>query len=161
MKQLLYVAVLSVVASIAGAQSPRASAWPRGEMQSVSYVRAVDGDTIIVKLPDAKRQTRVRLFAVDCPELRTGTRAAFMSAAFTAETLEQAQSVFIELDTEAGAEDTYDRTLAWVWFFTADCTDGPRLLNLELYEAGRATIDTRGKCSHRYDAELGVAAQPP
>lgn len=130
------------------ALSAQAAPWER-----CSYVRTVDGDTVRVELPSG--EVAVRLFGVDCPELRGGTAAAFEAAAFTARELEAADDVRLELD-QACLHDDHGRTLAWVWYHRGGHW---LLLNEELIAAGHAEVYERCQ-SKRYMPRIKAACVP-
>jgi len=111
--------------------------------QPVKLVRVSDGDTIVVR--DSRgHELKVRLAGIDTPEL--GTAAAFRSALYTAELLENAQRIELELEPTAhrtAAQDRYDRLLGWVWVTRPDGREV--LLQEELLRAGLAELYTGRK----------------
>jgi endonuclease YncB( thermonuclease family) len=106
--------------------------------QPVKLVRVSDGDTIVVR--DSRgHELKVRLAVIDTPEL--GTAAAFRSALYTAELLENARRIELELEPtahRAAAQDRYDRLLGWVWVTRSDGHEV--LLQEELLRAGLAEV---------------------
>jgi micrococcal nuclease len=106
-------------------------------------VRVSDGDTVVVR--DVRGSVlRVRLAGIDTPEL--GTAAAFRAALYTAELLEGARRIELEIEPTAhrtAAHDRYDRLLGWVWVTRADGREV--LLQEELLRAGLAELYTERK----------------
>lgn len=124
---------------------------PQGEVVEVEYLRTIDGDTLEVKLDD--RAVSVRLFAVDAPELETGTADTFFIAAAVATLLEGAERVWLEFDP-AARHDRWGRSLAWVWY---EYADPPRfgMLNLEMLHDENFRVDYYPGCqSAFYDEYL-------
>lgn len=106
----LLVICLSAAAGCAGIMDGSGSSGP----MTASVVRAVDGDTLVVRLASGTR-ARVRVIGVDTPEdvapgrpVQCWSRRA---AAFTRAALE-GRSVTLVLGRER--EDRYGRTLAYV-----------------------------------------------
>ena len=115
------------------------------EVVPCEFVKAVDGDTVVVLIDKVER--RVRLLGVQCPEV-DGHAAGFAAAAHTARECEQAARLELEVDP-AERTDRYGRILAWVWCIkepvaTGVPAGGPkssrRLLNTALVRSGDATI---------------------
>jgi micrococcal nuclease len=105
----------------------------RGESsQSVFVVKAVDGDTIDVRIGD--RTDTVRLLGVDTPETHHPTKPVQCfgpeAAAFTKRRLEGRT---VELEDDVEPRDVYDRRLAYVH------VDGHRF-NDELLQKGYARL---------------------
>jgi len=111
-------------------------------------VRVVDGDTIMVKLPQSTE--RVRLIGIDTPEMdasKNNARAygslsrdhlaewAQKSKDFTTELLLH-ETVIVSYDPAAGKRDQYDRVLGYITL--DDGTD----FNLLLIEEGYARVYT-------------------
>ncbi len=101
----------------------------------VTLERVVDGDTIVVRMPDRRRE-RVRYIGIDTPELaRDGRPAqplAEEAAQRNAELLE-GRTVRLEFDVEQ--RDRHGRLLAYVWA-------GADMVNLRLVREGYATVLT-------------------
>jgi micrococcal nuclease len=97
----------------------------------VRVVEVIDGDTVVVALPDGTRDT-VRLLGIDTPETKHPTRPVGCfgpeSSAFTRSRL-LGRTVRLESDTQR--RDAYGRRLAYVWL------DGRRF-NDVLLRAGYA-----------------------
>jgi micrococcal nuclease len=110
---LLIVLLVACTSWLAGCGGILDDSGPSGPM-TASVVRAVDGDTLIVRLDSGERQ-RVRVIGVDTPEdvapgrpVQCWSRKA---AAFTKAALE-GRSVTLVLGREE--QDRYGRTLAYV-----------------------------------------------
>jgi endonuclease YncB( thermonuclease family) len=116
-----------------------AAAGPLGELRRAEYVRCVDGDTIVVLVD--RVETRVRLTGVQCPDLESGSAAAFSAAAYTAAQCEGAWALWLEIDP-AMPEDRYGRMLAWCWVDAGESAAAADLVNLNvaLVESGHANI---------------------
>jgi len=112
-------------------------------------VRVVDGDTIMVKLPDQSTE-RIRLLGIDTPEMDASKNGAreygTLSRDHLAEWAQNAKdfttefllhdTVIISYDPAAGKRDRYDRVLGYVTL--DDGTD----FNLLLIEEGYARVYT-------------------
>ena len=92
------------------------------ELTPVEFVRAVDGDTIIVNIDGEEK--RVRLIGVDTPESvasqayleKTGkenTEEGKVASEFTKELLSSYSTVYLQKDKDN--EDLYGRGLYYVW----------------------------------------------
>jgi micrococcal nuclease len=146
----LLAIALSVVASVApaGAAAPCAMPSRPPGLPSVSVVRVVDGDTVVVRAPGS-RQLKVRLIGIDTPEVHPGDKLrrdaersgrdagaiqAFgaRAAAFTRQHLGGRQ---VQIELDATAADRYGRTLAYVW-------RGDELYNLVIVRDGYAGLLT-------------------
>ena len=127
--------VVAALAATAVLAASGAGWWLGGAARTaapyVEVVEVVDGDTVVVALPDGTRDT-VRLLGVDTPETRHPTRPVGCfgpeASAFTRTRL-LGRTVRLESDTER--RDAYGRRLAYVWL------DGERF-NDELLRAGYA-----------------------
>jgi micrococcal nuclease len=124
------VATVLAIASVAGWWFGAAR---RTAIPTVRVVEALDGDTIVVALPDGGRDT-VRLLGVDTPETHHPTKPVECygpeAAAFTGHRL-VGEVVTLEGDVEA--RDLYGRRLAYV------VLDGERF-NDELLRRGYARL---------------------
>ncbi len=104
---LTVVAVVSAVGWWAGEQHRLAT--PR-----VRVLDAVDGDTLVVELPDGSTDT-VRILGVDTPETHHPTKGVQCfgpeAAAYTAARLTDR---IVELEGDVEPRDIYDRRLAYV-----------------------------------------------
>ena len=116
--------------------------------QPVSLVRVADGDTIVVRPPRGE-DIRVRLIGIDTPEL--GTAASFRSALFTAEMLESAAAIELEIDPHQ-PRDKYGRALGWVWVTDPGGTE--LMLQEELIRHSLAEIYRAAKGSKYFDRLL-------
>jgi micrococcal nuclease len=117
------------------------SDWDKYNEKTFTVVKAVDGDTIDIDIPDASyKTTRIRLLAIDTPETDKSPKGAMYygkeASEFTSKTA-LGQKVTILLDKLSKTRDKYDRLLAFVRF-----TDG-KILNEELVSHGFAYADTR------------------
>ena len=86
-------------------------------LTQVSYVRSKDGDTIIV-LDDSEKEITVRLIGIDTPESvnpdeNKNNEYGEIASKYTKELLGQFRTLYLQYDE--GREDTYGRTLAYVW----------------------------------------------
>ena len=119
-------------------------------------VRVIDGDTIVVKIPETtfnNRKTlknlkfKVRLIGIDTPESRVNRRAKLQAREtganvkkilvlgkkakeFTKSLLPKGKTIFLEFDVEP--QDRYGRLLSYVWL-----PDG-RMVNKEIICSGYA-----------------------
>ena len=116
--------------------------WRRYHGQTYTVVRVVDGDTLILNVPDgAEATTRVRLWGVDTPEKAgpNGSRPAEpfadQATAFTRD-LVDGQPVTITLEPHR-LRGKYGRLLVYV-----ELQDGSSL-NQRLIEAGLSQADNR------------------
>lgn len=116
--------------------------------QPVRLIRVADGDTIVVQ-PVRGDEIRVRLIGIDTPEL--GTAASFRSALYTAEIVEQARAIELEIDPRQ-SRDKYGRALGWVWVTNADGAE--ILLQEELIRHGLAGIYRQAEGSKYFDRLL-------
>jgi micrococcal nuclease len=149
MPRLLRATLLIVLASaLAGCAGVLDDSKPSGPVQA-TVVRAVDGDTLIVRLSSGERQ-RVRVIGVDTPEdvapgrpVQCWSRRA---AAFTEQALEGRR---VTLLPGRETRDRYGRTLAYV--SRPDGFD----LEVELLRGGYArtlTIAPNDDRAPRYEA---------
>lgn len=132
---VLVVATIAVIAVLvrapaqlpgAGADAPGAppEAVPAGARPAV-VTAVVDGDTLRVDV--AGRNERVRLLALDAPEVSADCGAAAATSALAALAPTGSQ-VWLESDVED--RDRYDRLLRYVW------RDDGALVNVELVTQG-------------------------
>lgn len=138
---LTFVAPAGAMASCA--MPPR----PPG-LQSVSVVRVVDGDTVVVRAPGS-RQLKIRLIGIDTPEVHPGDKLrrdaersgrdagaiqalGARAAAFTRQYLGGRQ---VQIELDATAADRYGRALAYVW-------RGDELYNVVIVRDGYAGLLT-------------------
>lgn len=111
--------------------------------------RVVDGDTVVVRLPD-RREEKVRLLGIDTPEVhpsgklvRDAARSGQDQAAIralgrraSAYTRRQLDGQVIDLERDLRERDRYGRLLAYVWR-----RDGT-LFNLAILRDGYAQVLT-------------------
>lgn len=119
--------------------------------ETATYVRDVDGDTIMVEV-EGERQ-RIRLIGIDCPESvapqetgKKNTKEGKEASSYTSSLLSQGQTLYLVADKDP--TDTYDRALRYVWLEQpTDARDtqevGTKMLNGILCAQGYAK-------SHRY-----------
>ncbi len=133
--------VLLVVAAWSRARAPTGSDNERYHNHVFTCIRAVDGDTIDLDVPDAGRvQTRIRLWGIDTPETGNGGTAAMHfgreAAAFT-HSLVDRKPVRVVLSPDK-SRDRYGRLLAYVYL-----GDTETMLNEELIAKGYGYADHR------------------
>ncbi len=106
-------------------------------------IRAVDGDTVIVKI--GEKQERIRLLGVDTPESVHPTKpvepGALDASAFTKQL--EGQTVLITYDKNK--TDYFGRILAYIWI-----GEPPGLIcwNLYLIQTGHGQLYTKYKFDH-------------
>ena len=89
-----------------------------------SFIRVVDGDTIIVADPDhSDSELRIRLIGIDAPESvnedeSKNTEEGREASQFMRDLLTDIDTVYLEYDNERF--DQYGRTLAYVWIDIGD-----------------------------------------
>ena len=123
--------------------APPLGGMPPLEEGVYEVVRVVDGDTLIVRKPDAaeallrsSRGVRLRLLGIDCPELeRPDHPAEPWSAEATEFTERFVAGRPVRLEFDRRRIDRYNRYLAYVFV-------GDRMLNEALVEAGLARVST-------------------
>ncbi len=86
-------------------------------LTAVTYVRAKDGDTIVVE-DDSGEEITVRLIGINTPESVSSDEdencyEGECASAFTKAYLERYTTLYLQYDEDT--EDTYGRTLAYVW----------------------------------------------
>ena len=116
--------------------------------------RVVDGDTIIVRLPDGRRE-RVRLLGIDTPESvdpRRPVECFGKEAAARTRKLLAGRHVLLEFDPTQGLRDRYGRLLAYVF------RDDGLFINETLIAEGFAHEYTY-KVPHRYRERFRKAQQ--
>lgn len=128
----IVLVVLLVFVVLRGGGDPGSTdRGPVSPTMTVNVVRAVDGDTAVVSLPDGS-EDRVRYIGVDTPEsVKPDTPVqcyAEQASAFNHRAVD-GQKVRLILGDEQ--RDVYDRLLAYVHI-------GQRFLNAELIEGGYA-----------------------
>lgn len=125
------------------------------ELEAVTLVRVVDGDTIIVKR--AGEEVRVRLLCVNCEESvhwdeEQNTERGKEASEFTKEHLEDYHTLYLQYDEEL--YDRYDRLLAYVWLTDDVDVDSRKdveqyMFNAILLEEGQAEVVVY-EPNHRY-----------
>ena len=81
--------------------------------ERVSLNSCIDGDT--ARFVIQGKVEKVRFIAIDTPELNTNDFYAKEAADFTCSTLQQADTISIELDPKSDSRDKYERIIAWVY----------------------------------------------
>lgn len=103
--------------------------------ESVDYIKGIDGDTAVFMVDGSPMKTR--FLAIDTPETNIETLGiepwGIEAKAFTAEALENAAEIVLEIDDGSDLYDQYQRLLAWIW------VDG-ELLNGALVREGLAEV---------------------
>lgn len=108
------------------------------QLTEVEFVRAVDGDTLIVNMHG--EETKVRLIGIDTPESvhpdeSRNSEDGVTASEYTKSILENTKFLFLEFDEEQN--DVYGRTLAYVWF-SEDMNNIENMLNARLIIDGYA-----------------------
>ncbi len=125
--------LLSVVLDHAGAFGQSGTDVPRFDQRSVTCTRAIDGDTICVKLPGDSRETIVHLLGVDAPD-RPDSHWAENAAKYTsARTV--GRTVTLRLDPIGWRN--RGELLAYVFITDADN------LNVDMIHDGQGYADRR------------------
>ena len=93
-------------------------------LDAVTFVRTVDGDTIIVE-DESGEKKRVRMIGIDTPESvaaeeERNNQYGVMASDFTKSLLSNADKLYLEYDLDD--DDQYDRILAYVWLEDVDDT---------------------------------------
>ena len=101
------------------------------EKVKVKYIDCIDGDTINVVMNN--KNIKVRMLAVDTPELNKDEPYATKAKNFTCNKLKNAQKIELEFDKNSKKKDKYDRYLAWVFYDDV-------LLQNELVKKGYAKV---------------------
>ncbi|HZP38926.1 MAG TPA: thermonuclease family protein [Methylomirabilota bacterium] len=113
-------------------------ALPRGE-RDAEVVRAVDGDTIYVRL--AGGVEKVRYIGIDTPEVHHPTRGEEPGGReATAVNRRLLGNGPVRLETDVQLRDRYGRLLAYVWVRRPD--GGELMVNAELVRLGYAAVMT-------------------
>lgn len=117
------------------------------EMDECTLLRVVDGDTIEVQRDS--ENIIVRLIGIDAPESvnpnpELNTAEGEAASSYVQELLEDIDVVYLEYDFQI--RDSYDRTLAYVWYYD---DQELRMLNLQLVEDDIA-IPINGSINQRY-----------
>jgi endonuclease YncB( thermonuclease family) len=137
----------------AGAFGYRGGDRSRYEGAVATVVRAVDGDTIEVDIPDGSQPvTRIRLLGVDCPEIahaegETDTFYGPEAAVFVREEV-VGRAVRIALEPNRPLRDSYGRLLAYLYD-----DDSGEMVNDMLLARGLAYADSR--FPHVFQYEFG------
>ncbi|GAA1890469.1 thermonuclease family protein [Williamsia serinedens] len=137
----------------AGAAPAVTASSAAGMRQDATVVRAIDGDTLLVRVDD--RTQRVRLIGVDTPEtVKPDTPVQCwgkQASAHTAARAGRGTAVTLESDPVAGRHDRYGRTLAYVWL-----PDGI-MLDEELIAEGYGREYDYADQPYRYRPQLRAA----
>ena len=148
-KTLALAMLLALLVGLAligrGPQGSQNGDFHRYNNKNFQVHRVIDGDTIDLDIPDAKRPyTRVRLWGVDTPETKApGKPIAYFGPQATAfaEKMVTAQTVTIEIEPE-NSRGKFGRLLGFVY------TSDGKMLNEELLRSGHAYAD--GRWPHRF-----------
>lgn len=98
-------------------------------------MRVVDGDTIIVRLPNGARE-RVRYIGIDTPEtVHPEKPVEYMGREASAYNSKLVRSGELRLELDVEERDRHGRLLAYVWA-------GDVFVNQELVRAGYAQVST-------------------
>ncbi len=102
--------------------------FPGISVESANLIRVVDGDTIVCRLQNGELLT-VRLIGIDAPESvhsdeSKNTPEGVLASDFMKTQLTEFQTIWLEYDKSK--EDTYGRTLAYVWLVPK-----PKIANYE------------------------------
>jgi micrococcal nuclease len=103
--------LLGLVGTVATLAATRSAPGP-GEETGAALVRVVDGDTIVVRLPNG-RQERVRYIGIDTPELRPAVEPWAREATLYNKELLGKGPIRLRLDVQE--RDRFGRLLAYVW----------------------------------------------
>lgn len=85
----------------------------QAKKEEVKLSKCIDGDTLTVIIN--KEEIKVRLLAVDAPEIDTNEAYSNEAKEFTCNILTNAKKIYLEYDKNSDKEDKYERILAWVW----------------------------------------------
>lgn len=158
MKRVLYVLILFCIVfflkgcTIVGQEGTELPSVD--ELATVSYVRAADGDTIIVR-DSSGEEFRVRLIGIDTEESvheneLQNNEFGLQASEYTKALLEDVDTLYLEYDVEQ--HDQYDRVLAYVWLAPApdEICD---MLNATLVQDGYARAVVY-EPNHKYALDL-------
>lgn len=108
---------------VASSTSPVQAGSGQPDFVQATYVRDVDGDTIVVEVEGTRE--RVRLIGIDCPEsvapAETGkenTEEGSEASRYTKSLMAEGQTIYLASDTSD--VDSYDRLLRYVWLELPD-----------------------------------------
>jgi endonuclease YncB( thermonuclease family) len=122
------------------------SDWIAYNGRTTTVIRVVDGDTVHIDVPDRDdSKTKVRLLAIDAPEMARPDKPAMYYAREATNFLERIagrKEVRIYLDERAGSRDKYGRLLAYI-----ELPDG-QFANELLVSQGYAYADRRFRNSY-------------
>lgn len=128
-------------------------------LNKVSFVRVVDGDTIVVI--DNGEEKKIRLLSVNTPESVSSDESknniyGEMASEFTKDYFKGVQNVWLQYDTEQ--TDKYGRTLAYVWMKEDIDINSEKDIEKYMYNAllvsnGQAKVVIY-EPNHRYKDEL-------
>jgi endonuclease YncB( thermonuclease family) len=143
---LLLLLALSIILDHHGAFGYTGPDADRFDHRTVTVTRAIDGDTICVRLGDESAETTVHLLGVDAPDLPDAHWATNAAKYTSARSIGRA--VTLRLDP-IGWRNQRGELLAYVFITDADN------LNLDLIHDGQAYADRRE--SHSLHAPFEVA----
>ena len=129
------------------------------DLEEVSLVYVVDGDTLVVTGSDGL-EYKVRLIGVDTPEsvhsdASRNNEFGESASTHTKELLHDVDTLYLEYDTQV--TDKYNRTLAYVWL-TNDTSDINNMLNARILSDGYA-VDKVYEPNHRYAEHFAQICQ--
>lgn len=109
------------------------------KLTSAKYITTVDGDTIKVEI-DGDEKT-IRLIGIDAPEsvnpdTSLNTEYGELSSEYLKTLMENTTNIYLEYDVST--EDTYGRTLAYVWISPTADSPETNMLNAILVKNGYA-----------------------
>lgn len=123
------------------AQTQDANEWEKYNNKTFTVVKAVDGDTIDINIPDGRYEhTRIRLLGVDTPETKKpDTPVMYYGPEASEFTKEKTlgRKVTVIMDPRSKPRDKYGRLLAHIKL------DNGSILNEQLILNGFAYADTR------------------
>jgi micrococcal nuclease len=115
--------------------------WEKYNNKTFNVVKAVDGDTIDINVPDGRYEhTRIRLLGVDTPETKKpDTPVMYFGPEASNFTKEKTlgKKITVIMDARSNPRDKYGRLLAHIQL------DDGSILNEELISNGFAYADTR------------------
>ncbi|HVX31256.1 MAG TPA: thermonuclease family protein, partial [Nitrolancea sp.] len=129
-------AAISNTRPVTGSITPASGAT----LDDATFVRIVDGDTIIVRIGGSDE--RVRLIGINTPELNKPDGPV---ECFATEASEQTEALIedadghLQLERDVSETDQYGRLLRYVWLVTPQ---GKQLLNEQLVQGGYARAIT-------------------
>ncbi len=120
-------------------------------LDTVKFVRCVDGDTIIVEDSFGEHK-RVRMIGIDTPESvakeeERNNEYGVMASDYTKELLSSVETLYLEYDVDN--DDQYDRILAYVWL--EDVSDTFDEQNIEKSMVNAIIVENGYGVAKRYE----------